>query len=56
VALDLRSVDQTVFDETEEGVDVSSLPWPERTAWLEACLASPLVTADATVPRRGRCG
>jgi exodeoxyribonuclease V alpha subunit len=50
VALDLRSVDQTVFDETEEGVDLSGLPWPERSAWLEACLASPLVTADASGP------
>jgi exodeoxyribonuclease V alpha subunit len=50
VALDLRSVDQTVFDETEEGVDLSGLPWPERPAWPEACLASRLVTADASGP------
>ena len=50
VALDLQFVDHTVFDEAEESVDLSSLPWPERTAWLEACLASPLVTADATGP------
>ena len=50
VALDLQTVDQTVFDEAEEGVDLSGLPWPEQTAWLEACLASPLVTADAAGP------
>ncbi len=50
VALDLGTVDQTVFDEAEEGVDLSGLPWPERTAWTEACLASPLVTVDAAGP------
>ncbi|HZA71446.1 MAG TPA: exodeoxyribonuclease V subunit alpha [Propionibacteriaceae bacterium] len=50
VALDLKTVDHTVFDEAEEGVDLSVLPWPEPTAWLEACTASPLVTAAATGP------
>ncbi|MET1007524.1 MAG: exodeoxyribonuclease V subunit alpha [Propionibacteriaceae bacterium] len=47
VCIDLRSVAGTVFDESEEAVDVSDLPWPEPEAWLAACEASSLVTVGA---------
>ena len=50
VALDLGTVDRTVFDEAEEGLDLSGLPWPEGVAWSAACAASPLVTDDAEAP------
>ncbi|MFL6063071.1 MAG: exodeoxyribonuclease V subunit alpha [Friedmanniella sp.] len=56
VCVDLGSVSQTVFDEAEEQVDLAGLPWPEPTAWTEACRASALVTvggaADGSRPLR----
>ena len=48
VAVDLDTVSGTVFDESEEQIDVSGLPWPEPGAWLETCRRSPLVTVGAT--------
>jgi exodeoxyribonuclease V alpha subunit len=50
VCIDLAGVDTTVFDEAEESVDLSGMPWPEVGAWWDACLASPLVTAGADGP------
>ena len=47
VCVDLAGVDTTVFDEAEEGVDLSGMPWPEVGAWGDACTASPLVTAGS---------
>ena len=47
VALDLRTVSGTVFDESEEQIDISGLPWPEPEPWLETCRQSPLVTASS---------
>ncbi len=47
VCVELGGVDSTVFDEAEESVDLSGLPWPQVTAWWDACAASPLVTAGA---------
>lgn len=44
VCIDLATVANTVFDESEEEVDVSDLPWPEAQTWLSACSASALVT------------
>jgi len=44
VCVDLRTVSGTVFDESEEQVDLAELPWPEPDAWAAACRASPLVT------------
>ncbi|WP_375432302.1 exodeoxyribonuclease V subunit alpha [uncultured Friedmanniella sp.] len=43
VAVDLRTVNSTVFDESEEQVDVTGLPWPDPERWLDACRQSPLV-------------
>ena len=43
VCVDLAGVSSTVFDEAEEQVDLTGLPWPEPDAWAEACRASPLV-------------
>jgi exodeoxyribonuclease V alpha subunit len=43
VALDLQTVSGTVFDESEEQIDVSGLPWPDPPTWAEACRTSPLV-------------
>jgi exodeoxyribonuclease V alpha subunit len=43
VALDLQAVSGTVFDESEEQIDVSGLPWPDPTVWAEACRTSSLV-------------
>ena len=50
VAIDLTSLAGTVFDESEEEIDVSGLPWPEAPGWLQACLDSPLVSADPEQP------
>ncbi len=47
VVVDLRTVSGTVFDESEEQIDVSGLPWPEPEAWLDAVRASPLVLAES---------
>lgn len=47
VAVDLRTVSGTVFDESEEQIDITGLPWPEPEAWLEACRQSPLVTSSS---------
>jgi len=44
VCVDLGSVDTTVFDEAEEQVDVSALPWPAAEDWVAAVRRSPLVT------------
>ena len=53
VCLDLATVSGTVFDESEEQIDVSDLPWPEPAPWLDACRRSPLVTPGAE-ERSGR--
>lgn len=43
VCIDLTRVAGTVFDESEEEIDVSGLPWPDPDAWLAACRSSALV-------------
>jgi exodeoxyribonuclease V alpha subunit len=48
VCVDLAEVHTSVFDEAEEGVDLSGMPWPEIGAWWDACAASPLVTVEET--------
>jgi exodeoxyribonuclease V alpha subunit len=50
VCVDLGSVAGTVFDESEQGLDVSRLPWPDPASWLEACAESPLVATDPASP------
>ncbi len=51
VCLELARAQQTMFDEAEESVDTSALPWPDPVDWERACAASPLVTVGAL--RRG---
>lgn len=50
VCIDLLTVATTVFDESEEQIDVSGLPWPEPHGWLAACEDSPMVTVGAEAP------
>lgn len=50
VCVDLRTVATTVFNESEEEVDVSELPWPDPDAWFAACSGSSLVTPDGDRP------
>ncbi|HEX8488160.1 MAG TPA: AAA family ATPase, partial [Propionibacteriaceae bacterium] len=50
VCIDLSTVATTVFNESEEEVDVSELPWPEPDRWQATCAASPLVTPDPGPP------
>ncbi len=44
VCIDLATVAGAVFDESEEEVDISDLPWPEVQAWQSSCADSALVT------------
>ncbi len=50
VCIDLESVHTTVFEEWEEAIDVSSLPWPTPVEWRDACERSPIVAVDADGP------
>lgn len=50
VCVNLRTVAAGVFDESEEQVDVSGLPWPEPEGWLAACEESPLVSLGEAPP------
>jgi exodeoxyribonuclease V alpha subunit len=49
VCIDLTKVATAVFDESEEEIDVSGLPWPEPESWLAACASSDLVTSDSAL-------
>jgi exodeoxyribonuclease V alpha subunit len=50
VCIDLKTVHAHVYDESEEQLDVASLPWPEPVDWQRAVAASRLVSADADQP------
>jgi exodeoxyribonuclease V alpha subunit len=50
VCVDLTTVASTGFDEAEEQLDVSDLPWPEPETWLAAVAASPLVSVNGDGP------
>jgi exodeoxyribonuclease V alpha subunit len=50
VCVDLAAVRRTVLGAGDEPVDVSALPWPEPSAWVAACAASPLVARGADAP------
>lgn len=50
VCIDLLTVATNVFDESEEEVDVTGLPWPKPADWLAACRASPMVSDGAEAP------
>jgi exodeoxyribonuclease V alpha subunit len=53
VHVDLESIRDTAAVESENPVDLETLPWPEVEAWLVTVAASPLV-ADADAPERTR--
>jgi exodeoxyribonuclease V alpha subunit len=46
VFVDLSRIHETVTVESDEPVDLASLPWPEPTAWVERVGASALVGPD----------
>jgi exodeoxyribonuclease V alpha subunit len=50
VCIDLGTIASTVFNESEEEVDVSALPWPDPGRWQATCATSPLVTPDPWPP------
>ena len=50
VCIDLSTVAGTVFDESEEQIDVSGLPWPDPSAWAATCAASSMVTLGPDAP------
>ena len=50
VCIDLDTVSTTVFDESETGIDLAELPWPEPRAWWAACAASGLAADGADRP------
>ena len=50
VCIDLNTVSTTVFDESETGIDLAGLPWPDPDAWSTACAASGLVADGADQP------
>ncbi|CAA9336633.1 MAG: Exodeoxyribonuclease V alpha chain [uncultured Friedmanniella sp.] len=50
VCVDLATVASAGFDEAEEQLDVSDLPWPEPQSWLADVAASPLVSVGGGGP------
>lgn len=50
VCVDLRTAPDEVFDEAEELLDTSDLPWPEPADWLGHICASPAVAVGADAP------
>jgi exodeoxyribonuclease V alpha subunit len=50
VCIDLAGVHNIVFDESEEQIDVSTLPWPAAEPWVDACRQSPPVTDGDSGP------
>jgi exodeoxyribonuclease V alpha subunit len=53
VCIDLHTVRNTAFDETEAAIDLAALPWPDPEEWFAAIQASPLV-ADGVDQPSGR--
>ncbi len=49
VLVDLATISETASVETDEPVDLSSLPWPEATSWAERVGASGLVAVGDAV-------
>jgi exodeoxyribonuclease V alpha subunit len=45
VHVDLATIRDTAAVESDEPVDLETLPWPDAGPWVEAVAASPLVTA-----------
>ncbi len=50
VCLELATARQTMFDEAEESVDTSALPWPAPLEWEQTCARSRMVTVGAEAP------
>ncbi len=59
VCVDLATASATAFDDSETGIDLVALPWPEPESWQGAVLASPLThdgpdgTGDRPLRRAG---
>jgi exodeoxyribonuclease V alpha subunit len=54
VFVDLATIAATAGVDSEEPVDLSSLPWPPAPRWLEALRDSPLVATGEDDPRHER--
>ncbi|MBV8954837.1 MAG: exodeoxyribonuclease V subunit alpha [Solirubrobacterales bacterium] len=54
VFVDLATIAATASVDSEEPVDLSSLPWPAEQGWLEGLRDSPLVATGEEDPRVGR--
>jgi exodeoxyribonuclease V alpha subunit len=50
VCIDLNTVHAHVHDESEDQLDIASLPWPAPADWQRAVEASRLVTVGADEP------
>ena len=50
VCIDLRTVSTLAFEESEAGIDLSSLPWPDPAEWLALVAASGLVADGPDQP------
>ena len=50
VCVDLDTVHTHVYDESEEQLDVATLPWPDPADWLRVVAKSRLVTVGADGP------
>ena len=54
VRVDLTTVRETVAVDTDETLDLASLPWPEPEGWLPRVAASPLVADGEAAPEADR--
>jgi exodeoxyribonuclease V alpha subunit len=50
VCIDLEAVHARVYDESEEQLDIASLPWPEPVDWQRAVAGSGLVSVGPDEP------
>jgi exodeoxyribonuclease V alpha subunit len=50
VCVELAAVHHTVLGESDEPLDVSTLPWPPPTEWLAACRAGSIVADGRDAP------
>ena len=50
VCVQLDAVATSVYDEAEQQVDISALPWPAAGAWVAACRRSSAVAVGADAP------
>ena len=51
VHVDLKTIRDTAAVESEDPIDLGTLPWPEVGAWIDAVAASPLIAAGGSPDR-----